>query len=68
MVSVLASRVVDGEFGPCSDQTEDHEIGICCFPAKYTALRSTTKDWVALNWDQCVRVKRHVYMRTVIVL
>ena len=25
---------------PRSGQTKDHEIGICCFSAKYTALRN----------------------------
>jgi hypothetical protein len=31
-----------------SGQTEDHEIGICCFSAKQT-LKSKSKDWLAQN-------------------
>ena len=31
MVSVLASSVVDREFGPRTGQTKDYKIGICCF-------------------------------------
>ena len=27
------------------------EIGICCFFAKQAALRSKSKDWLALNQD-----------------
>jgi len=27
------------------------EIGICCFYAKQAALRSKSKDWLALNKD-----------------
>ena len=39
MVSVLASSAVDGGFEPRSGQTKDYKIGICCFSAKYAALR-----------------------------
>jgi len=52
MVSVLASSVVDRGFEHRSDQTEDYNIGICCFSAEHTALRK----WVA----------HHVYPRTVV--
>jgi hypothetical protein len=48
MVSVLASSVVDHGFKSRSGQTEDHEIGICCFSAKQT-LKSKSKDWLAQN-------------------
>jgi hypothetical protein len=30
-------------------QTKDYKIGICCFFAKYAALRSMSKDWLARN-------------------
>jgi hypothetical protein len=40
MVSVLASSAVDRWFEPRSDQTKDYDIGIYCFFAKHTALRS----------------------------
>jgi hypothetical protein len=34
---------------PQSGQTKDHKIGMCCFSAKHTALRSKSKDWLAWN-------------------
>ena len=49
MVSVLALSAVDRGFDPRSHQTEDYKIGICCFSAKYAALRSKSKDWLARN-------------------
>ena len=49
MVSVLASSSVDREFEPRSGQTKDYKIGICCFSAKYAALRRKDKDWLARN-------------------
>jgi hypothetical protein len=45
MISMLASSVVDREFEPWSCQTKDNKIGICCFSAKYAALRSKSKNW-----------------------
>jgi hypothetical protein len=39
MVSMLASRAVDRGFEHRSGQTNDSEIGICCFYAKHAALR-----------------------------
>jgi hypothetical protein len=47
MVCVLA--LVDRRFEPLSDQTKHYKIGICCFSAKYAALRSKSKDWLARN-------------------
>jgi len=44
MVSVQASIVVDIEFQPWSDKTENFKIGICCFSTKHVALRSKSKD------------------------
>ena len=49
MVSVLASSTVDRGFKLRSGQTKDYKIGICCFSAKHTALRSESKDWLARN-------------------
>jgi hypothetical protein len=51
MVSVLASSEVDRGFESRSGQTKDYEIGMCCFSAKHTALRSKSKDWLAGNQD-----------------
>ena len=49
MVSVLSSSLVDRGFDPRSGQTNDYNIGICCFSAKHAALRSKGKDWLARN-------------------
>ena len=49
MVRVLASSAVDREFDPRSGQTEDYEIGICCFSTKHAGLRRKSKDWLATN-------------------
>ena len=43
MVSVLASSAIDRGFEPRSGQTKDYTIGMCCFSAKYTALRRKSK-------------------------
>jgi hypothetical protein len=51
MVSVLASNAVDRGFELRSGQTKDYQIGICCFSAKYTAIRRKGKDWSARNQD-----------------
>ena len=50
MVSVLASSAVDRGFEPRSGQIKDDNIGICCFSAKYAALRRKSKAWLA--WIQ----------------
>jgi hypothetical protein len=49
MVSVLALSAVDHGFKPWSGQTKDYKIGICCFSAKYAALRRKSKDCLARN-------------------
>ena len=49
MDSVFDSSVVDRGFEPRSDQTKDYDIGMFCFSAKHTALRSKSKDWLARN-------------------
>ena len=49
MVSVVASSEVNREFKSRSAQTQDYEIGICCFSAKHAALRRKSKDWLARN-------------------
>ena len=51
MVSMLASSSVDRGFVPRLGQTKDYKIGICCFSAKYAALRRKRKDWLARNQD-----------------
>ena len=51
MVSVFASSAVDCGFKSRSGQTKDYKIGICCFSAKHTTLRSKSKDWLARNQD-----------------
>ena len=49
MVSMLVSSAVDRGFKPRSIQTKDYKIDICCFSAKYTAIRRKSKDWLARN-------------------
>ena len=49
MVSVLASSAVNRGFEPRSCQTKNYKIDICCVFAKYAALRSKSKDWLARN-------------------
>ena len=44
MVTVLALSAVDRGFEP-----KVYKIGICCFSAKYTAVRRKSKDWLAQN-------------------
>jgi hypothetical protein len=51
MASMLVSSVVDRGFEPLSGQTKNYKIGICCFSAKYVALRRKTKDWLARNQE-----------------
>ena len=51
MVSLLVLSSVDHGFDTRSGQTKDFEIGICCFSAKHTAVRRTSKDWLARNQD-----------------
>ena len=36
-------------FQPRQVQSKDYKIGISCFSAKYAALRSKSKDWLARN-------------------
>jgi hypothetical protein len=40
MISVLASSSVDRRFESRLGQTIDYKIGICCFSANHTVLRS----------------------------
>ena len=46
MVRALASSAVDCGLEPRSGQAKDCEISICCFCAKYLALRRNSKDWL----------------------
>ena len=46
---MLALSALDRGFESRLEQTKDYEIGICCFSAKDTALRSKSKDWFARN-------------------
>ena len=49
MASVLASSAVDCEFESRSDQTNDCEIGFCCFSAKHAALGRTKTGWLGIR-------------------
>jgi hypothetical protein len=48
MARMLASCAVDHVFHPRSDQTKDYRIGICCFSAKYAALRRKIKVYLSV--------------------
>ena len=52
MICVLASSAVDRGFELLSrsGQSKDSNICMCCFFAKYAALRKKDKDW--LPWNQ----------------
>jgi hypothetical protein len=51
MLSVLASSVIDCGYELRSCQTKEYKIGICCFSAKYIALRRKSKEWLARYQD-----------------
>jgi hypothetical protein len=51
MVSVFLLSVVDRGFKPRLGQTKDYTIGMCCFSAKYAALRRKSNKWLAWNQD-----------------
>ena len=55
MVDMLAVSAKDFGFEPWSVQTKDYKIkiGFCCFPAKHTALRRKSKNWLAVNPTGC---------------
>ena len=44
MVSMFETNVIECAFEPRSGQTENYNIGICWFSAKYAALTSKSKD------------------------
>jgi hypothetical protein len=44
IVNVLASTVVHRGFKSPSGQTNDYQIGFCCFLSKHTALGRKNKD------------------------
>ena len=64
IVIVLVLNAVDRGFEFWSGQTKDYTFGICGFSAKQAALRRKSKDWLTRNQDN--RVKRHVYLQTVV--
>ena len=43
--------VVDLGIELWSGQTNDYELGICCFSANLLELRSKSEDWLAQNLD-----------------
>ena len=49
MICVFASSAADRGLEPRSGNIRAYEIGICCFSAKHTALRSKNNDWLARN-------------------
>jgi hypothetical protein len=51
MVSVLVSMAVDPRFDPWSGQTKVYTVCIYGFSAKPAALKSKSKDWLAVNQE-----------------
>ena len=51
MVSVLDSSAINRGFELRSGQTKEYKIGTCCFSAKHTTLKRTSKDWLAQSQD-----------------
>ena len=49
MVNVLASCAVYRGFDPMSGQTNDNNIGICCFSPTHVTLRRMSKNWSSRN-------------------
>jgi hypothetical protein len=50
MISLLASCAVDrGVVIAQVSHNKCYKIGICCFSVKHAALRSKSKDWLAMN-------------------
>ena len=51
MVSMSVSSAINRGLKTRLCQTKDYKIGICCFSAMHTSLRSESKDWLARNQD-----------------
>ena len=66
MVSVLALSEVDGGFKRHLGQTKHFKIGICYLSAVWEAFRSKSKDGLAWNQDNVLRVECHIYQMTVV--
>ena len=49
--NVIAFNMIGRDFENQSDQTKDYKIGVCCFFAKHTTLRSNIKYYLTLNQD-----------------
>ena len=47
MASVLALSMVNRGIESRSGQTKDYKLDMCYFSARHTALRRTSKDWLA---------------------
>ena len=65
MVNQMASSALAGGESQ-SGQTKDCKICICCFSAKYTALRSKSKDWLTRKQDNMFERVWHVYLQSVV--
>ena len=66
MISVLTSSAVDHGFECRRLQTKDYEIVVCCFSA--CSIKEKEQRLVGSESGSCVRVRRPVYLRTVILV
>jgi len=51
IANVIALNMIGRGFESQSDQTKDYKIGICCFSAKHTTLRSNIKYYLTMNQE-----------------
>ena len=55
-IIVIMLSLSDRGLETWSSQTKDYKIGICCFSATHTSLRSKKKDWLARNQDKMLEL------------
>ena len=61
MVNVLISSDVGRRFEPWLGHTTNYEIGILCFSAKHTALRSKNNDLLGRNQNNLLELSRLLF-------
>ena len=49
-----------------SGQTKDYTIGTSCFPREARSIKAKDQRLVVSESGYCVRVERHVYLRTIV--
>ena len=49
-----------------SGQTKDYTFGTSCFPREARSIKEKEQRLVVSESGYCVRVERHVYLRTIV--